>query len=94
MTPVITGHVSVILRERTGKEGSAVLPAASYVCLRDVDPSAGTLPLANRLSLCADVNGDGVMERINTAYYEGATVIVLAVENDRLAQVLSEGWGV
>lgn len=98
MTPPMAGKrgmYSVILLERTGKEGSAVLPAASYVCLRDVDPSADTLPLANRLNLCADVNGDGVMELIiNTAYYEGATVIVLAVENDRLVQVLSEGWGV
>ncbi|MCR4665773.1 MAG: sel1 repeat family protein [Desulfovibrio sp.] len=89
------GMYSVMLIETSHEGQRTVLPVASYIALKDAIPGEAPPPETSKLSICADVNNDGVMELIvYTGYYEGGSSLVFTLKNGKLIKLLSEGWGV
>ncbi len=92
------GMYSVILLERSVNGQTATVPVASWVSTKDGSadrPSQDDLWQRHALLLCADVNGDGVMEIIvSSSFYEGRGFEIFTLTGKGVRKVLEGGYGV
>lgn len=92
------GMYSVILLERSANGQAAVVPVESWVSTKSANtasPSQEDLAVCNTLLLCADVDGDGVMELIvSSNIYEGANFEIFTLTKQGVRKVLEGGYGV
>ncbi len=92
------GMYSVILLERSVNGQTATVPVESWVSTENANvdrPSQDDLWSRNALLLCADVNGDGVMEIIvSSSFYEGVSYEVFTLTDKGVRKVLEGGYGV
>ena len=92
------GMYSVILLERSVNGRTAAVPVESWISTEDANadrPSQNDLWVRNKLLLCADVNGDGIMEIIvSSGIYEGVNFEIFTLTESGVRMVLEGGYGV
>lgn len=82
--------VLLLVQQKDGQD--VITPVVSFLCPKIYKD---TLPVKYFVKMCADVNGDGILELlVYSAYYEGGGMQIYSFEQDGLHLVLEQGWGV